>query len=235
MWFWRERRGNIDLGFTDRRDGVSTGDYQSLNLGAGVADDPAAVQANRDLLADQLGVDRVHFMNQVHGANVVVVDADGPHESADGMLTDVPGVALGVLVADCTPVLLYDAAGPVIGVVHAGRPGLAQSVVPEAVAAARTLGARDLHAVVGPAICGRCYEVPAGMREEVAAVAPASRARTWHGTPSLDVTAGVVEQLADDEVSLTWVAGCTAESDQLFSHRGAGPRTGRYAGVIVRR
>ena len=107
-------------------------------------------------------------------------------------------------------------------------------VVPASVEAMRELGARRIHAVVGPSVCGRCYEVPAQMRDVAAERSPASRAVTWAGTPAIDVAAGVVEQLADLDVPVRWVPGCTREDDDLFSYRRDG-RTGRTAGVIVRR
>ena len=152
----------------------------------------------------------------------------------DALVTDVADLALMVLVADCTPVLLADAEAGVVGAAHAGRPGMVAGVVPATVEAMRELGARRIHAVVGPSVCGRCYEVPAQMRDVAAERSPASRAVTWAGAPAIDVAAGVVEQLADLDVPVRWVPGCTREDDDLFSYRRDG-RTGRTAGVIVRR
>lgn len=237
MWWWRDVRDGLDLGFTDRAGGVSEGPYAGLNLGAHVEDDPAAVAANRSRLADglDLPVERLALMRQVHGRQVAVVTGDeGAPPTADAMVTTATGLALTVLVADCTPVLLSDLGAGVLAVLHCGRPGLLAGVVPATLDVMRDLGARSIAAVVGPSVCGRCYEVPAAMRDEVSAAAPASRARTWQGTPALDVATGVVEQLAAGSVAVQWVPGCTREAPGLFSYRRDG-RTGRFAGVAVLR
>lgn len=216
----------------------SQGPYAGLNLGAHVGDDPAAVTANRALVARDLGVpvDRLLFMSQVHGADVVTVF--GPHPvgdppAADGMVCDRPGIALAVLVADCVPVLLADPAAGIVGVAHAGRPGLIAGVVPSTIAAMRAAGAQDIVAAVGPSICGRCYQVPAAMRAAGAAVTPVSATVSWTGTPALDVAAGVIAQLVDGGVRVGhWVGGCTRESGHLYSYRRQ-QQTGRFAGVVL--
>ncbi len=136
-----------------------------------------------------------------------MVGADGPahdvhghlHAVGDGLVTTQPGVSLMVRAADCVPVLFADESGTVIGAAHCGRPGLVAGIVPATVAAMRSLGAGPLRAWVGPHVCGRCYEVPEQMRDDVAAVEPDSRATTSWGTPSLDVGAGVRAQLERDE------------------------------------
>lgn len=239
VFTWRADDADLTTAFTDALGGVGEAPYGELNLGGHVGDDPASVRSNRELVADSLGVspDRLLFMNQVHGSTVVEVDGpwgERPVPDADALVTRTPGLALGVLVADCTPVLVHDVAAGVVGVAHAGRPGLVAGVVPALVAAMRDLGATAPVAVVGPSICGRCYEVPAAMRDDVAAVAPEAAARTWTGTPAVDVAAGVVGQLAQLGVPLTWVPGCTRESPALYSYRREA-RTGRFAGVVVRR
>jgi YfiH family protein len=171
-------------------------------------------------------------MRQVHGAGVAVVDRPGAAEppEADAIATTVPGLVLVVLVADCTPVMLADPRAGVVGVAHAGRRGLVAGVVPALVSAMRGLGANDLVARVGPSICGRCYEVPIALREEVSASVPEARSVTWQGTPSLDVAAGVVAQLAPHCRELRWLPGCSREDPELFSYRRASV-TGRYAGL----
>lgn len=234
---WREDDAALTMVFTDRRGGVSRAPWDSFNLGGHVEDDPAAVAENRARLAEAVGVagDRLVGLDQVHGAEVAHVrEKPAVAPTADALVTDVADLALMVLVADCTPVLLADAEAGVVGAAHAGRPGMVAGVVPASVEAMRELGARRIHAVVGPSVCGRCYEVPAQMRDVAAQRSPASRAVTWAGTPAIDVAAGVVEQLADLDVPVRWVPGCTREDDDLFSYRRDG-RTGRTAGVIVRR
>lgn len=241
VFAWRDDATGLVRAFTDRRDGVSLTPFAGLNLGAHVGDDPGHVATNRGLLEDGLGMP-IAWADQVHGTDVLHVTRevlDGPRTetgalgTADALVTDLPGLALGVLVADCTPVLLHDEAAGVVGVAHAGRGGMTKGVVPAVVSALRDLGARELTATVGPSICGRCYEVPSDMRDEAAAVAPLSAAMTWQGTPAIDVAAGVVEQLTELEVALEWVPGCAREDETLYSHRRDG-RTGRFAGLIGR-
>lgn len=242
MFYWRssvrdERSARVvDLAFTGRSAGRGAGPYQGLNLGGHVGDDPGDVAHNRALLAAELGVprDRLLFMNQVHGNDVVVVDGPwiGDAPRADGIVTTQPGLALAVLVADCVPVLLHDEAGAVVGAVHAGRPGMTARIVATAVEAMRDLGAGRVRAVVGPSVCGRCYEVPREMAEAAVGVTPEAAARSWSGTPAIDVAGAVVAQLAELDVPVEWVPGCSRESGDLYSYRRDGT-TGRFAGTVV--
>lgn len=246
-WWWSERRAGAVLGFSQRGQGASEGLHRGLNLGLHVDDVAERVHSNRDAvldaLADLAGIDaarvRPVHMNQVHGHTVrVVTDPQGGRGSGgdppacDALVTTTPHVALFTLVADCTPVLLLDPDAGVAAAVHAGRPGMLSGVVPATVSAMRDLGAVRISAVVGPSVCGRCYEVPEVMREEAAAVEPVSAAVTWTGTPALDVASGVVEQLRRDDVEVVWVPGCTKEEESLYSYRRDG-RTGRFAGVVM--
>jgi YfiH family protein len=222
------------IAVTDRFGGVSTGPYGELNLGGTLGDDPVAVETNRARVAAALGLERdqLVFMHQVHGRDVAVVDGPwrGEPPAVDAMVTRQRGIALAVLVADCTPVLLVDPHEGVVGVAHAGRAGLAAGVVTAVVDAMRDLGATALIGRVGPSICGRCYEVPMELREQVATTVPETRSMTWHGTSSLDIAAGVMAQLAPHCVELDWLPGCSRERDDLFSYRRA-PRSGRFAGL----
>lgn len=219
--------------FTTREGGTSAAPYDSLNLGAHVGDDPAAVLENRRRVALSVGVRDLVVADQVHGTDVVEVTRDWPGAApeADALVTRVRGLALGVLVADCTPVLLAAPAEGVAGVAHAGRKGMAAGVVHALVAAMRDLGARSLVGRVGPSICPRCYEVPAELREQVAADVPVARSVTRTGTPALDVAGGVLEQLAPYVTDLRQLPGCTAERADLFSYRRDGV-TGRSAGLV---
>ncbi|MGK5111873.1 peptidoglycan editing factor PgeF [Geodermatophilus sp. CPCC 205506] len=223
---------------TDRRGGRSRSPYESFNLGGHVGDDPADVAANRDRLARELGVDtsRLVWMDQVHGTGVTVVDGppDGPLPATDALVTRTPGLVLCALVADCVPVLMADPAAGVVAAVHAGREGVRQGVVPAALAAMRGLGSRpaDVTALLGPAVCGACYEVPRAMQAEVARVAPAAAVRTRRGTPGLDLRAGLAEVLRGAGVGqVVHDPRCTVEDRFLFSHRRDGV-TGRQAGVV---
>lgn len=179
-------------------------------------------------------------LDQVHGDGVVDVTepwGPGPRDAGevpvgDAMVTTLRGIGLMVRVADCVPVLLADPVRGVLSAVHAGRRGVALGVLPRAVQRMRDLGAGDIRAWVGPHVCGGCYEVPADLREEVAALVPAARATTRWGTPSLDLGAGVAAQLADAEVAVVQVERCTLEEPGLHSHRRDGAASGRMAGLV---
>ncbi|MFJ8919540.1 peptidoglycan editing factor PgeF [Streptomyces sp. NPDC102415] len=232
--------GGAHFAFTDRWGGVSAVPYEELNLGGAVGDDPAAVRANRARAARSLGLDPdlVVWMNQVHGRDVAVVD--GPWgdtrdiPAVDAVVTARRGLPLAVLTADCTPVLLADPAAGVAAAAHAGRPGLVAGVVPAAVEAMIALGAEPsrITAHTGPAVCGRCYEVPEQMRAEVAGAVPESWSETSWGTPAVDVTAGVHAQLAELGVTDRHSSPfCTLESGDHFSYR-RDRTTGRLAGYV---
>lgn len=241
MFAWRDDDAGLVRAFTDRRDGVSSAPFAGLNLGAHVGDDPQLVATNRVRLEESLGLPTV-WADQVHGSEVIHVTRellDGPRTQTgavgvgDAMVTDLPGIALGVLVADCTPVLVHDEGSALIGVAHAGRPGMVAGVVLRLVEAMRDLGAASPRATVGPSVCGRCYEVPDEMRSAAALVAPVSAAITWTGTAAIDVASGVVDQLQGAGVPVQWVPGCAREDDALYSYRRDG-QTGRFAGIIGR-
>jgi YfiH family protein len=236
----RLTHGPVELAFTDRHGGVSGAPYDSLNL-AWAQDDPASLAENhRRLMADFAPGDELAELSQVHGSSVAVIGPEGPshelhghlHAAADGVVTVQTGVTLMVRAADCVPVLFAADDGAVIGAAHCGRPGLVAGIVPATVAAMRELGAGPVIAWVGPHVCGRCYEVPEQMRDEVAAVEPASRATTSWGTPSIDVGAGVRAQLERDGVQVVDLSRCTRESTDLFSYRRDGRVSGRQAGII---
>src|SRR3954468_4271267 len=223
---------------TDRRGGRSRSPYDSFNLGDHVGDDPADVAGNRPRLARELDVaeDRLVWMNQVHGTGVAVVDGpqDGAVPDTDALVTATPGLVLAVLVADCVLILLADHDRGVVAAVHAGREGVRRGVLPAALSAMAGLGARARHvtALLGPAVCGACYEVPEQMQADVAAVAPAAATRTRAGTPGLDLRAGVEEVLRKAGIpEVVQDARCTVEDPSLFSHRREGV-TGRQAGIV---
>ena len=222
---------------TTRAGGVSGPPFDTFNLGDHVGDDPAAVAANRARLAAAIGLaDRVVWMNQVHGDRVEVVDEprDSAVEDTDALVTSTPRLALAVVTADCVPVLLADARAGVIAAVHAGRVGAQRGVVTRAVEAMLGLGSQvgDISVLLGPAVSGRNYEVPAAMADEVEAVLPGSRTTTAAGTPGLDLRAGIACQLRDLGVtSIDIDPRCTVADASLFSHRRGAP-TGRLAALV---
>ena len=238
MYFFRTTvatsLGPAELAFTDRYGGVSASPFDELNLSVSGPDDEGAKAENhRRVLADFAPGDVLCDLYQVHGAEVVVAEPgrDGrPH--ADGILATAPGLTLMVRAADCVPVLLVAAEGPVVGAAHAGRPGLVAGVVAATVGAMREHGAGQIQAWVGPHVCGRCYEVPEQLRAEVSAVVPEAWAETSWGTPSVDLRAGIGAQLAALDVEVHDVSRCTLESPDLYSYRRDGERAGRLAGLV---
>jgi YfiH family protein len=266
VFAFHEKRSAVELAFTDRFGGASTGPYAELNLTVPQSADRSGpgdehlvhgesedtVARNWDAVAEAMlrggppggggSVDvppgappRVFSLRQVHGATVLVVgDAEPPDGTeGDGAVTAVPEVLLAVRAADCVPVLLADPDRSVVGAAHAGRRGVQDGVVPNTVAALRGLGAERLVAWIGPAVCGRCYEVPAAMREEVAAAVPETWSETSWGTPALDLVAGVRAQLRRLGVEEVVDLGeCTIENADFYSHRRQGGVAGRHAGLI---
>lgn len=218
---------------TTRSGGVSAPPYDGRNLSDGVSDDPDAVRTNRSGLAAEIGVAEIAWMHQVHSTDVVTLTkAPGrPLDGIDGMVTRLPGLALAVLAADCVPVLAGDLDGTVIGGAHAGRRGAAGGIALR-LANAMAVPVDRLDVLLGPAICGACYEVPPQMQDEVEAALPGSACRTHDGTTGLDLRAGLSKQLASIGVErVTIDPRCTREDESLFSHRRS-PHTGRQAGLI---
>ena len=216
----------IEVAFTD----------VSLSLGD-AADDAVRADALAQV-ARQTGAAPV-LMHQVHGAAVESVEsveslADvGRAPSCDALVASQPGVALLARAADCVPVLLADPATGWIAAVHSGRPGLAGGVVPAAVAALRERGGDPTVAWIGPHVCGSCYEVPADLQGQVAAVVPEARSTTSWGTPGLDLGAGVRAQLAAAGIDdVRTVDACTREDASWPSYRRDGDAATRFAGVI---
>lgn len=224
MFLQRETRVGrfvAEVGFTDT----------ALDLREGP--DPDRTEAAFERLGEAVGVPVVR-MQQTHGAEVAVVDARGPRlvPEVDALVTLDPGVAVAARGADCGLVLLADVDNGVVAAVHSGRRGLVAGVVPATVDRMRQRGADRLHAWIGPHACGRCYEVPEGMREEVAAAVPQAWGETSWGTPAVDLGAGLRAQLEASQVS--WEDGgvCTLEDTRVWSHRRDQHDAGRVAGLV---
>lgn len=225
--------------FTTRRGGVSESPWTSLNLGLSVGDDTSHVAENWRIVSQRCG-SPVAFMNQVHGADVIVA-TEVPHENAacvgtaDALVTVTPGLALAVLVADCMPLLLADAENGIVAVAHAGRKGLFAGVIENVVAAMGEKGAQreNIVAVIGPSICGECYEVPSELRDELAVSWPVCASTTSWGTPALDLPAGAELELTRLGVGEVHRMGvCTRTDSRFFSYRES-TLTGRFAGIIT--
>ena len=228
----------VRMVFTSRAGGVSRSPYDAFNLGTHVGDDPADVAANRQRLADILGLPAKRFvwMEQLHTNTVTVVDgpADEPVAATDAIVTREKNLALCVLVADCTPVLLSDHSAGVIAAAHAGRMGARNGIVRRTVEEMVALGAAPerIQVLLGPAAAGESYEVPAEMAADVEKHLPGSRTTTKQGTAGIDVRAGLVHQLMSMGVThIDADPRDTITDTDFFSHRRDGV-TGRQAGVI---
>jgi hypothetical protein len=237
----------VNAAFTSRAGGVSDAPFASANLALHVGDADESVLANRAAAHAVLGLDpaRTAWCEQVHGDVVGTVTKDDAgrgatshadaFRGADGLVTDVPGLPLAVLAADCVPVLLADRRHGVVAAVHAGRRGLAGGIVEVAVGTMLDLGAvRDeVVAAVGPCIGPCCYEVGDDVAAALNDAVPETRARTHGGRAALDLPAGVRAVLAREGVhAVTAVGGCTAhQPGAYFSYRRDGV-TGRQAGIV---
>lgn len=224
--------------FADRLDGVSLPPYDAGNLADHVGDDPDHVAHNRALLAGSVGVDGAHVVSMapVHGNDVGRVTGSSVHPlpDVDALVTTVAGLALLTLAADCVPVLLGDSVAGVVGVVHAGWRGVTSDVLGTTLEAMRAMGSRpeNLHALVGPAICGQCYTVHEARFDEVVAVAPAAASVSAAGGRALDLRAAVDERLRIAGVTSARHRACTYESASLYSYR-RDQVTGRHGGVVT--
>lgn len=221
----RAREAGIRAAFTTRAAG---------NFGLDVGDDPGSVHARRAGLRGWAGRE-VLFADHVHGTNVLDGAANYPSEPiGDAWVTNAPA-ALAVLSADCLPILSFDVEQRVIGAAHAGRVGLLAGILPATTTRMRELGATDIRAVIGPGICGACYEIFPKMAEELMTHDDAGWALTtshW-GTPSLDLQALARTQLERLGVTIVESFGCTLEDPRFFSHRSTDRFNGRQAGLLA--
>jgi polyphenol oxidase len=234
--------------FFTRQGGVSTGLYASLNCGYGSGDAPEAVAENRARAAARLGVaaDRLSGVYQVHSATCVTLEAPirrGEAPRADAMVTRVPGLALGILSADCAPVLFADAGARVIGAAHAGWKGALAGVTDAALAAMEALGAsrERIHAAVGPCIARTSYEVDDAFAARFRDADPANErfftdGRAGH--PRFDLEAYVTHRLAAAGVGRVEALGLDtyANEPRFYSYRRAThqgePSYGRQISLI---
>jgi len=225
--------GNCDgvrHGFFTREGGVSDGLFTSLNCGYGSGDDPARVARNRAIAADRLGVaeDRLITCHQIHSATVLTVETPWRREEApraDGMVTDRPDLALGVLAADCAPVLFADPEAGVIGAAHGGWKGALGGVMEATVAAMTALGAvpARIRAGIGPCIAQQSYEVgpefPGRFAESGAFFVPAERP----GHFRFDLPGYIAHRLVRVGLGAVANAACDTLADptRFFSYRRA--------------
>ncbi len=226
-------------GFFTRRGGVSTGPFASLNCSLSGADARDSVLENRARAARVLGADPVSLLGltQVHGAEVAVVSTPwrpGEGPQADAAVTDRPGIALGIVTADCAPVLFADHESGVVGAAHAGWRGALGGVLEATLAAMQRLGARAvaIRAVVGPCIQPASYEVGPDLRDAVLANDPADTAffsAGAEGKYQFDLPGYCAARLRASGIAASVLAADTmADETRFFSHRrrtraGGGP------------
>lgn len=239
--------GGLPHGFLGRRGGVSTGVVAGLNVGLGTGDEPVAVAENRHRAVEavQPGA-RLATVYQVHSPDCVIVhepwpDAERPH--ADALVTDRPGLLLGVVTADCAPVLLADPVARVVGAAHAGWKGAVSGVTDATIAAMEALGAERARivAAIGPCIAQPSYEVDAGFRERFVAENAASAryfAGGRRGHYQFDLEAYVAARLNAAGIQSVEPLGLDtyADQDRFYSfrratHRGE-PDYGRQISLI---
>lgn len=242
-----DQRG-VAHGFFGRTGGVSTGLYESLNCGLGSGDNRTDVWENRTRVAAQLSVapDRLLTAHQIHSPIVRIVDAgwdaaDAPQ--ADGMVTTQPGMALGVLAADCTPILFADDHAKVIGACHAGWKGALAGIADATVAAMAALGAKPerIVAAIGPTIRQPAYEVGAEFRDRFTAADPANAGwfapGAFHGKFQFDLPGYLAARLRAIGVrQIEDLNICTYDGDYFSyrraTHRGE-PHYGRNISTIA--
>lgn len=228
--------------FTDRHGGVGEKPYDTLNLADHVGDSDSVVDLNRAAV-EELAGGPVIFLRPEHGVKVARLDAsylEGRREPpvADVLLTTVAGLSLATLAADCVPLLAHDAESGAVLAAHIGREGLRKGAVDAAVAAIVDLRRgwarpQSVTFSLGPAICGKCYEVSSAVRAEVAERHPLAFSTTGWNTPALDLpraVAGRLTELGFDRVVRH--RSCTFEEQRLFSYR-RDHVTGRQAGVVT--
>jgi len=215
--------------FTDRLSGNSSGVYASLNLGDHVGDSPELVSANRALISAKFGP--TQYMSQVHGNRVAIIEeVTDEYPTADALVTGIPGITLAVMVADCIPLLLQSKGA--VAAVHVGRKGLINRVAEKAIDVMREISDEQISAIIGPAICGKCYEVSPEIFSEVTASHPESASHTAGNTPSLDLVTALISDLRKLGIAeIDNQSRCTLEHNDLYSYRRDGA-TGRQVGLV---
>jgi YfiH family protein len=219
----------MGIHFTDRLGGFSSDGYASLNLGDHVGDLPEVVAQNRKVISDQFG--NTQYMNQVHGNRVAVIEeVTDEIPTADALVTGISGITLAVMIADCIPLIL--SSKHCVAAVHVGRKGLVNRVTEKTIEIMREISNQEISATIGPAICGKCYEVSQDIYDEVVESHPTCASRTNSDTPALDLLSGLIADLQDLGINkIDNQTRCTVENDDLFSYRRT-PVTGRQAGLV---
>ena len=246
-WHFDLGGGQVTAAITTRAGGASVGPYTHLNLGFHVGDAAQSVAANRQLVCEALGIDLLTVGDQQHSNRVRYVDqrlSGAGHDSAadavdrlgvtDGLLTDIPGVALGIMVADCAPVVIYDPEHHALGVAHVGRGGAVTDVIGSLISEMQATfqsTPANLWAGVGPCIRADTYEINGQALEETRAAFDAHLlAPTSHGAATFDLRSAVLDRLVGHGVDPRQIEvdeRTTTDDEALFSDRRARP-CGRF-------
>lgn len=215
--------------FTNRTGGESSGAFASLNLGDHVGDDPVHVAKNRARVEKDFLP--LQFMSQEHGSEIFTVsEVSDKAPIADALFTRTSGIGLAVMVADCIPLLMYSEIA--VAAVHVGRRGLMNRIAEKVIEKFKESGSEPIYAILGPSICGKCYEVSEDIYLEVTRDYPLASSRSENGKLSLDLTKALIDVLVSHGVIVENESTCTVENATLFSYRRDGI-TGRQAGLIA--
>jgi len=220
---------HIKHGFFSRNGGVSTGVYASLNCGLGSHDAPENVAENRKRVAQYFGAqpEQLYSLRQIHSTKVVTIEQAGMQlPEADAMVTNQPDILLGILTADCAPVMFADSKQKIIGVAHAGWPGAFKGILEATIQAMEQLGSNisDIHACIGPCIAQSSYEVGAEFYDRFVQESAQYKEFFLPSNPEkfhFDLKAFIVSRLAKAGISnINMLANDTcAEENLFFSYR----------------
>lgn len=245
------RQFKVAAGFTTRNGGVSRAPFNSLNLGFNTEDHKSSVEGNRSTLARAFGIPPHHLLTikQVHGSDLLLIDEANPdlthflNLECDAIVTNQPGIMIGILVADCYPVLLFDPLQKVAAVVHVGWRGAAAGILARTLTAMRenfNVMMHEVRAAVGPGIGGHSYEVDRPVREAFRKGAghwEACSREVGLGKWQLDLQQACRLQLLDaglEERQIESVAECTCcHREMFYSYRRDQGQTGRQLGFVM--
>ncbi len=241
----------LNLGFENffftRKGGVSLGELAELNLSFRAGDDPERVQSNLDKTRRVMKAGHLVMVHQVHGAKALLLE-QGPiepeslrNQERDAIVTRMPGIGIGVLCADCFPLLLAEPEQKIIGIAHCGRRGIISGVIENTLDEIVRLGGKvgRIIAAIGPGICGECYQVDQPVILEYREKFPQGEGRIWRRGPGfylLDLKQAMVSVLADAGVAEDRIEDlglCTLEGEDFFSHRRSLGQAGRQLSAIV--
>lgn len=234
--------GRVDIGpisviALSRHGGSSLSPYESLNLGSYVGDDPENVAANFAKVKDLVGAKKLTYLNAKHGVQVNVTTNSvnpnpiNPAPDGDGLVCNSVGHAIVALSADCVPFALVDPINQVIAVGHAGWKGVLANLMNSLSEVFKQNGGQPAHstAVIGPAICAKCYEVPEDRVQLFSNSMPAAISDSTH----LDLSNAVSTVLRDFGFSIAQIPGCNFENPELFSFRRSGGNATGRGGLIA--